>query len=187
MNSGKSKQIRKEFMKNIPKIDNSAFIADGAKIMGDVTIGPDSSVWYNCVIRSDIPNTNIVIGEMTNIQDCTVIHNDHNKSTVIGNNVTIGHNCIIHGCVIEDECLIGMGAIVLSGALIKKGAVIGAGAVVKENAVIESNTLAVGIPAKQIKTLDGNSRKHVLENAEEYVNVGKDHAKGLFHLAETKP
>lgn len=173
-------------MKNIPEIDNSAFIAEGAKVMGDVKIGKESSVWYNCVIRSDIPNTNIVIGDRTNIQDCSVIHNDHNKSTVIGNNVTIGHNCIIHGCVIEDECLIGMGAIVLSGALIKKGAVIGAGAVVKENAVIEANTLAVGIPAKQVKTLDENIRKHILDNAEEYVKAGSEHSNGDYPLAATK-
>lgn len=173
-------------MKNLPQIDSTAFIAEGARVMGDVKIGKESSVWYNCVIRSDIPNTNIVIGERSNIQDCSVIHNDHNKSTIIGNNVTIGHNCIIHGCVIEDECLVGMGAIVLSGALIKKGAIIGAGAVVKENAVIEANTLAVGIPAKQIKTLDNNTRKHILENAEEYVYAGKEHRSGNYPLAEAK-
>ena len=174
-------------MKNIPQIDKSVFLAGGAKVMGDVIIGKDSTVWYNCVIRSDIPNTNIVIGERTNIQDGSIIHNDHNKSTIIGNNVTVGHNCIIHGCVIEDECLIGMGAIILSGALIRKGAVIGAGAVVKENAVIDSNTLAVGIPAKQVKTLDDSSREHVLDNAEEYVNAGVEHRNGNYPLAETKP
>ncbi len=164
-------------MKNKPQINKSAFIASGAKIMGDVKIGKKSSVWYNCVIRSDIPNTNIVIGERTNIQDCSVIHNDHDKSTVIGNNVTVGHNCVIHGCVIEDECLIGMGAIILSGAVIKKGAVIGAGAVVKENAVIEANTLAVGIPAKQVKTIDANTHEQILANAEEYIRAAKKHKK----------
>lgn len=174
-------------MKNIPQIDKSAYIADGARIMGDVKIGKESSVWYNCVIRSDIPNTNIIIGERTNIQDGSVIHNDHNKSTIIGNNVTVGHNCIIHGCVIEDECLIGMGAIILSGALIKKGAIVGAGAVVKENAVIEANTLAVGIPAKQIKTLDDIARRHTLENAEEYVRTAKEHLEGKYPSAKTMP
>ncbi|MEI6055591.1 MAG: gamma carbonic anhydrase family protein [Lentisphaerota bacterium] len=172
-------------MKNIPQIDKSAYIAEGARIMGDVKIGKKSSVWYNCVIRSDIPNTNIIIGERTNIQDGSVIHNDHNKSTIIGNNVTVGHNCIIHGCVIEDECLIGMGAIILSGALIEKGAIVGAGAVVKENAVIGANTLAVGIPAKQIKTLDCNARKHTLENAEEYVRTAKEHLEGKYQSAQT--
>ncbi len=167
-------------MKNELQIDKSAFIADGAKIIGDVKIGKESSVWYNCVIRSDIPGTNIIIGDRTNIQDCSVIHNDHGKSTIIGNDVTIGHNCIIHGCVIEDECLIGMGAIVLSGALIRKGAVIGAGAVVKENAIIETNTLSVGLPAKHIRTNDDKVRKHILENAQEYVTLGKEHAAGLY-------
>ncbi|HBM15248.1 MAG TPA: gamma carbonic anhydrase family protein [Lentisphaeria bacterium] len=168
--------------KNIPQIDKSTFIAEGAKIMGDVTIGRSSTVWYNCVIRSDIPNTKIVIGERTNIQDCSVIHNDHNKSTIIGNNVTVGHGCIIHGCVIEDECLIGMGAIILSGAVIRKGSIIGAGAVVKENAIIEASTLAVGIPARQVKSLDEDSRKHILENADEYVKLGMEHREGLYPL-----
>ncbi len=162
-------------MKKTPLIDKTAFIADGAKVMGSVKIGEESSVWYNCVLRGDIPNTEIVIGKRSNIQDGTVIHNDHNKSTIIGDNVTVGHNCVIHGCVIEDECLIGMGAIVLSGAVIKKGAIVGAGAVVKENAVVEEKSLVVGIPAKHVKTLDESSRKQVLENADEYVEAARMH------------
>lgn len=174
-------------MENSPQIDDSAFIANGARVIGNVKIGKESSVWYNCVLRCDIPNTSIIIGNQTNIQDCSVIHNDYNKSTIIGNNVTIGHSCIIHGCIIEDECLIGMGAIILSGALIKKGAIVGAGAVVKENAIIEENMLAVGIPARQIKTLDENSRKHTLENADEYVRTAKEHREGKYLSAKTKP
>ena len=162
-------------MNNTPIIHETAFIADGAKVMGVVKIGEESSVWYNCVLRGDIPNTEIIIGKRSNIQDGTVIHNDHNKSTIIGDNVTVGHNCVIHGCVIEDECLIGMGAIVLSGAVIKKGAIVGAGAVVKENAIIEEKSLVVGIPAKHVKTLDESSRTQILANANEYVEAARTH------------
>ena len=162
-------------MKNTPVIHKTAFIADGAQIMGVVKIGKESSVWYNCVLRGDIPNTEIIIGKRSNIQDGTVIHNDHNKSTIIGDKVTVGHNCVIHGCMIEDECLIGMGAIILSGAVIKKGSIVGAGAVVKENAVIAEKSLVVGIPAKLIKTLDESSRKQILANADEYVELARIH------------
>jgi len=165
-------------MGSMPVIHKTAFVADGAKVMGVVKIGEESSVWYNCVLRGDIPNTEIVIGKRSNIQDGTVIHNDYNKSTIIGDNVTVGHNCVIHGCVIEDECLIGMGAIILSGAVIKKGAIVGAGAVVKENTIVEENSLVVGIPAKHAKTLDESSHKQVLENAEEYVKLARMYKKG---------
>lgn len=167
-------------MKDTPIIDNTAFIADGAKVIGTVKIGKESSVWYNCVLRGDIPNAEIIIGKRSNIQDGTVIHNDHNKSTIIGNNVTVGHNCVIHGCVIEDECLIGMGAIILSGAVIKKGAIVGAGAVVKENAVVEERSLVVGIPAKHVKTLEEINHKQILENADEYVKLARNHKVNIF-------
>lgn len=161
-------------MGTTPIIHKTAFIADGAKVIGTVKIGEESSVWYNCVLRGDIPNTEIIIGRRSNIQDGTVIHNDHGKSTIIGSSVTVGHNCVIHGCVIEDECLIGMGAIILSGAVIKKGAVVGAGAVVKENTVVEEKSLMVGIPAKHVKTLDESSHKQILANADEYVKLARE-------------
>ncbi|HJO95601.1 MAG TPA: gamma carbonic anhydrase family protein [Victivallales bacterium] len=161
-------------MKHItPIVHETAFIAEGAKIVGGVTIKKEASVWYNSVIRSDIPGTEIIIGERTNIQDGTVVHVEFGVSTYIGNDVTIGHNCIIHGCTIEDGCLIGMGAIILSGAYIKKGSIIGAGAVVKENSIVEAHTLMVGIPAKEAKKLADTSQEIAVENCKKYLEKTK--------------
>jgi carbonic anhydrase/acetyltransferase-like protein (isoleucine patch superfamily) len=166
--------------KNIPKVHVTAFIAEGAKIIGNVIIKEDASIWYNSVIRCDLEKTIIEIGKRTNIQDGSIVHIDHNKSTIIGNDVTIGHNCIIHGCIIEDCCLIGMGAIILSGAHIKKGAIVGAGAVVKENMVVEENTLVVGIPAKQVKILPIETYENNVQHAVQYVQLAKEYKLGKY-------
>ena len=165
---------------NIPEIHNTAFIAEGVKITGNVIIKKDASVWYNSVIRCDVEKTKIEIGERTNIQDGSVVHIDYNKSAIIGNDVTIGHNCIVHACTIEDGCLIGMGAIILSGAHIKKGAIVGAGAVVKENMIVEENTLVVGIPAKQVKILSPGTYMHNIQHAADYAQFGKKHKSGKY-------
>ncbi len=165
---------------NIPEVHITAFVADGVKIMGDVIIEKDASIWYNTVIRADVEKTEIKIGERTNIQDGTVVHVDHYKSAIIGNDVTIGHNCIIHACTIEDGCLIGMGATILSGAHIKKGAIVGAGAVVKENMIVEENTLVVGIPAKQVKILSPDIYEKNIHHAEQYVQFANKHKLGKY-------
>ena len=167
-------------MKNNPQVHNTAFIAEGVRIMGNVVIKKDASVWYNTVIRCDEATSLIEVGERTNIQDGSVVHIDRNKSTIIGDDVTIGHNCIIHACTIENGCLIGMGAIILSGAHIKKGAIIGAGAVVKENMVVEENTLAVGIPAKQVKTLTPQIYEQNIHHAAQYTQFAEEHKSGKF-------
>ena len=161
--------------KIIPQIHSSAFIAEGVRIMGNVTIKKNVSIWYNSVIRGDVKGTEIEIGERTNIQDGTVIHVDNNISTLIKNDVTIGHNCTIHACTIEEGCLIGMGATILSGAHIKKGSIVGAGAVVKENMVVEENTLVVGIPAKQVKNLSSETYDHNIQHAAQYVQFANEH------------
>ena len=114
-----------------PQIHETAFIAPGAHVVGDVILKKDSSIWYNTVARADI--NQIIIGERTNVQDNSVIHLENDQGVIIGNDVTIGHNAIIHGCTIEDGALIGMGAVIMNGATIGRGAVVGAGAVVKEN------------------------------------------------------
>jgi len=167
-------------MNNNPRVHETAFIADGAKITGNVEIKKDASVWYNVVMRCDDEETKVELGERSNIQDGSVVHIDANKSTIIGDDVTIGHNCIIHACTIEEGCLIGMGAIILSGAHIKRGAIVGAGAVVKENMVVEENTLVVGIPAKQVKTLAVESYWHNLDHASKYVEFARKHKNGEF-------
>jgi carbonic anhydrase/acetyltransferase-like protein (isoleucine patch superfamily) len=169
-----------EMKQVIPKVHDTAFIAEGVKIMGNVIIKKDASIWYNSVIRCDEEKSVIEVGERTNIQDGSVVHIDRNKSTIIGDDVVIGHNCIIHACTIENGCLIGMGATVLSGAHIKKGAIVGAGAVVKENMVVEENTLVVGIPAKQVKILSPEIYEHNIQHAAQYVKFAKEHKNGKY-------
>jgi len=168
-----------------PKIDQSVFIADGAKIIGNVIIGKNSSVWYNSVIRCDFENTEIRIGENTNIQDGSVIHVDDEGSTYIGNNVTIGHNCIIHACTIENNCIIGMGAIILSGATIKSNSIVGAGSLVKENSIVSEGMLAVGIPSKTVKEVSSEQKNYISILAEEYVEFSKKHKNEVFSIVKS--
>lgn len=158
---------------NQPKIIHpSAFIADGAKLIGDITIGQNSSIWYNCVLRADVEK--IVIGENTNIQDGSVLHVDFDCPCIIENNVTVGHNVTLHGCKIEEGCLIGMGAVVLSGAFIGKGSLIAAGSVVKENEIIKPFSLFAGVPAKKIRK-DLKLLHNNLMHAAQYVEFAKLH------------
>ncbi len=132
--------------------DGSAWIAPGARVIGDCHLGEGVSVWFNAVIRAD--NEPTVIGRNTNIQDGVVLHNDPGFPLTIGEDVTVGHMAIVHGCTIEDGSLIGMGATILNGAVIGKGCLIGAGALVAEGKEIPDNSLVVGAPGKVIRTLD---------------------------------
>ena len=142
------------------------YIAEGAKIIGDVQIGEDSSVWYNAVIRGDA--NSIVIGENTNVQDNAVLHTSHSHALAIGDNVTIGHGAIVHGCTIGNNVLIGMGAIVLDGAVVEDDCIIGAGALVTQNKLIPSGSLALGNPAKVVRELKEEEIASILKNADEY-------------------
>jgi len=136
----------------LPDVDDSVFIASGAKIIGDVKIGKDSSVWYNTVIRGDV--NSITIGELTNVQDCSMLHVTHETNPlVIGDKVTIGHSVTLHGCTIQNLCLIGMGSVILDGALVEETSVVAAGAVVPPNFVVPKGTLVAGVPAKVIRRL----------------------------------
>lgn len=150
-------------MKNIAEW---VYIAEGAKIIGDVTIGEDSSVWYNAVIRGD--SNSIVIGENTNVQDNAVLHTSHSHALTIGDNVTIGHGAIVHGCTIGNNVLVGMGAIVLDGAVIEDNCIIGAGALVTQNKVMSEGSLVLGNPAKVVREITEEEKKAILENADEY-------------------
>lgn len=156
-----------------PNISSLAFIADGARVIGDVILKDHCSIWYNSVARADI--NQIVIGERSNIQDNSVIHLENDQGVIIGNDVTVGHNCIIHGCSIEDGALIGMGSIIMNGARIGKGAVIGAGAVITENMIVKDFSLAVGIPGKVIKDLPRETYKNNVKWAKKYVQLSEIH------------
>jgi len=158
-----------------PKIHETVFIADSADIIGDVEIGRDSSVWFQCVVRGDV--NWIKIGEGTNIQDGTVIHvTGKTRPTKIGNRVTVGHKVMIHGCEIGDDCLIGMGAIILDGAKIGDRSIVAAGSVVAESFRGEPEQVLMGIPAKPVRKIRPSdiSRieegwKHYLETKDEYL------------------
>ena len=156
-----------------PQIHETAYIAEGAQVIGDVILKADSSIWYNTVCRGDI--NRIVIGERTNIQDNSVIHLENDQGGLVENDVTVGHNAIIHGCSIADGALIGMGAIIMNGAVIGKGAVIGAGAVVKEDMVIPDFSLVVGVPGKIVKTLSPETYNENVKWAAKYVKLANVH------------
>ena len=156
-----------------PQIHETAYVAEGAQVIGDVILKADSSIWYNTVCRADI--NRIVIGERTNIQDSSVIHLENDQGVLVENDVTVGHNAIIHGCSIADGALIGMGAIIMNGAVIGKGAVIGAGAVVKEDMVIPDFSLVVGVPGKIVKTLSPETYDDNVKWAAKYVKLANVH------------
>jgi len=163
-----------------PKLHNSVFIAEGAQIIGDVSIGKDSSVWFNAVIRGDV--NFIEIGERTNIQDNSVIHVTHNKyPTFVASNVTIGHAAIIHGCRIEDCCLIGMGAVLLDDCRIGDHSLVAAGALVKEGFIVPSKSLVAGVPAKVIRELKTKEIEGLEESAQHYVDYVANYRSGTQH------
>lgn len=134
-----------------PEVDETAFLAPGAKIVGRVKIGAESSVWYNALVRGDADT--VTIGRGTNIQDNCSLHEDPGFPLIIGDRVSVGHNSVLHGCVIEDDALIGMGSIVLNGARIGAGAVLGAGSLVLQGMEVPPGHLAMGQPAKVIRPL----------------------------------
>lgn len=148
-------------------IDNSVFIADGAKIIGDVEIGKNSSVWFNAVIRAD--SDKVKIGKNSNVQDNAVIHTSEGFGVHIGDNVTIGHGAIIHGCTLKDNVMIGMGAIVLNGAVIGENSIIGAGTLVTQGKVIPACSLAFGNPVKIVRELTDEEISSISRNAQSYV------------------
>lgn len=147
-----------------PNVHPSVFVAPGAMIIGDVTIGEASSIWFNTTLRGDLEP--IRIGCRTNVQDGAVIHMDKEIPCLIGDDVTIGHGAILHSCTIGNEALIGMGAILLTGSVIGERAIIAAGTLVREGQEIPPGTIAMGIPAKV--------RREVTEAELERVRRGKD-------------
>jgi gamma-carbonic anhydrase len=151
-----------------PKLGQNVFLAAGVKIIGNVEIGDNSSVWYNSVIRGDVHY--IKIGSQTNIQDCSMLHVTNGKYALnIGNKVTIGHCVKLHGCTLKDLCLIGIGAIVLDGAVIEKESMVAAGAVVTPNFVVPSGKLAAGVPAKIVRDLSDEEIADFEKSAERYM------------------
>lgn len=162
-----------------PKIASDVFIAEGAKIIGEVEIGRDSSIWFNCVLRGD--ENFIKIGERTNIQDLTTLHiwhrlfNDKGEMidsgfpVIIGDDVTIGHNCIIHACKIESCCLIGMHSCIMDDVCIGEKSIVGAGSVVTKGKKFPPHSLILGNPAKLVRELKEEEIALIKESAQNYV------------------
>lgn len=154
-----------------PIIDDSAFIADYVTITGDVTIGPETTIWFNTVIRGDVAPT--IIGSKVSIQDLSCLHQSPNNPLIIEDEVTIGHQVTLHSCTIRKGALIGMGSIILDGAEIGEGAFIGAGSLVPPGKKIPPNSLALGSPAKVVRELNDEDKTDVQRIIREYVEKGQ--------------
>ena len=157
-----------------PDTARAAFVAPNATVLGDVTLGSRSSVWYGCVLRGDI--NSIVIGEGTNIQDLTMVHLADDHGVTIGHHCTIGHSAIIHACTIGDECLIGMGATILDGAVIGDHCIVGANALVKQRFIAPPGSMILGSPAKVVRALSETELHGLRAWADKYIAVAGAHA-----------
>ncbi|WP_394188340.1 gamma carbonic anhydrase family protein [Paenisporosarcina quisquiliarum] len=154
-----------------PEIDASVYIADFVTISGDVTIGPESTVWFNTVIRGDVNKT--IIGNKVNIQDLCCLHQSPAFPLILEDEVTVGHQVTLHSCTVKQGALIGMGSIVLDGALIGEGAFIGAGSLVPPGKMIPPGVLALGRPAKVVRDLNDEDRKDMERIVREYAEKGQ--------------
>jgi carbonic anhydrase/acetyltransferase-like protein (isoleucine patch superfamily) len=154
------------FLRRSPRLGSGVYIARGAAVLGDVTLGDFSSVWYNAVLRGDI--NRIVVGKYTNIQDNAVLHLADDFPCLVGDYVTIGHTAIVHACTVGNETLIGMGAVVLDGAVIGNQCLIGAKALVTQNTNIPDGSLVIGAPARVLRPLRDDERGALRQSAEKY-------------------
>jgi carbonic anhydrase/acetyltransferase-like protein (isoleucine patch superfamily) len=165
---------------HLPTIASTAYVDPSAQVLGDVTLGENSSIWMNAVVRGDV-NT-ITIGAGSNVQDCAVIHGQRNLyPVIIGNGVTIGHNATVHGCTLEDDVLIGIGAIVLNGAIIGAGSIIAAGALVPERTSVPPRSLVTGVPGKILRNTTDADVELIRSYGRNYLDYTK------LYLAESNP
>lgn len=159
----------RSYQGHTPIIPASCYVDVSAQVVGDVTLGEHSSIWMNAVVRGDVHS--IRIGANSNVQDCAVLHGMRYKYPVIvGDWVTIGHNATVHGCVVEDACLIGMGATILNNARIGEGSIIAAGAVIPENTVIPARSLVAGVPGKVRRAVSDEDHGLILQYAKNYLD-----------------
>tara|TARA_A100001015_G_C15040012_1_gene739006 strand:- start:3658 stop:4212 length:555 start_codon:yes stop_codon:yes gene_type:complete len=170
-----------------PNLAKDVFVADGAKLIGDVTIGKKSGIWYNCVLRADV--NYIKIGEKTNIQDGTIVHvssigfsatGGNGYPTIIGDNVTIGHNATVHACNIKSNSLIGMGSVILDNAVIGEMSIVAAGCVITPGTQVKDFELWAGNPGKFIRRIKEREKELIINTPETYYNLGKEFLKKKF-------
>lgn len=166
-------------------IHPSVFIARGAVVLGDVTIGEESSVWFSAVIRGDCEA--IRIGRRTNIQDGSILHADPGFLCTLGDEVTVGHGAIIHGATVADRVLIGMRAVLMNGAQIGDGSVVGVGAVVTEGTRIPPGSLVLGLPGKVVRQVTAEDMARIRHAAEHYVAAAREYAAALTAPSPPSP
>ncbi|MGH2594179.1 MAG: gamma carbonic anhydrase family protein [Anaerolineae bacterium] len=159
--------------RHVELIDPSVFVAPSADIVGHVTIGAGSSVWFGSVLRGDTER--IVVGQRTNLQDGCVVHVDVGSPALIGNGVTVAHRAIVHGAVVEDDVLIGMGAIVLSGARIGRESIVGAGALVTGGTIVPPRSLVLGLPGRVVRAISDEELETVRRTAQRYVEYARQY------------
>jgi carbonic anhydrase/acetyltransferase-like protein (isoleucine patch superfamily) len=160
------------------RIDPTAFVHDKAFICGDVTLGARVSIWPFTVLRGDTES--IEVGDESNVQDGSVVHADEGKPTRIGRRVGIGHRAIIHGSIIEDNCLIGMGAILLNGVRVGSGSIVAAGAVCPEGMTIPPNSLVIGVPGRVVRETKPEERERIAGTVEAYLSLQERHRRGDY-------
>ena len=168
-----------------PRIDPTAFIAPTAVVMGDVTLGPRSSVWYGSVIRGDMAP--IVIGADSNIQDGSVVHVDEGVPCTVGARVGVGHRVILHGCTVEDDSLIGMGSVLLNNVTIGRGSVVAAGAVIPEGMTVPPGSLVMGVPGRIVRPVDPGLAERIAGTWKHYVEQARAHRSGMYPIVEAPP
>eukprot|EP00271_Cylindrocystis_brebissonii_P009044 TRINITY_DN23647_c0_g1_i1.p1 TRINITY_DN23647_c0_g1~~TRINITY_DN23647_c0_g1_i1.p1 ORF type:complete len:295 (+),score=43.96 TRINITY_DN23647_c0_g1_i1:94-885(+) len=166
-----------------PIVPNDAFVAPSAALIGDVTVGPRSSIWYGSILRGDVGY--ITVGSNTNIQDGTIVHvaktniSGNVGPTIIGSNVTVGHNAVLHACTLEDSSFVGMGATLLDGVVVEKGGMVAAGALVLQKTRVPAGQIWAGSPAKFLRNLTDEEKAFIPKSAENYATLAE------AHLAET--
>lgn len=173
--------MRRSFQNDTPKIHPSAFIHDSAELIGRVTVKRNASIWPTVVLRGDIER--ITIGELSNVQDGTIMHTSKTLPVVLGKGVTIGHGAIVHGARIGDFCLVGMGAILLDGCVVGKECLIGAGALVPENARIPPRSLVLGLPGKVKRPLTRDELALLHKRPQDYVLYAQAHRRGSYPVS----
>lgn len=172
----------KQFLRRQPVLGCGVYVAKGAVVVGDVTLGDNASVWYNAVLRGDI--NRIVVGHHSNVQDNAVLHLADEYPCLVGSYVTIGHGAIVHACTIEDEVLVGMGAVILDGAVIGAQSIVGAGALVTQRAVIPPGSMVLGSPAKVTRPLTAEERAGLKPWAEKYAANAAYHLKHKINVGK---
>ncbi|HOX56117.1 MAG TPA: gamma carbonic anhydrase family protein [Candidatus Paceibacterota bacterium] len=169
------------FLRKKPALGKGVYIAQGAVVLGDVTLGDRSSVWCNAVLRADI--NRIVIGHCSNIQDNAVLHLAEELPCILGNYVTVGHGAIVHACAIADEVLVGMGSTILDGAIVGEQSIIGAGAVVTSGMQIPAGSLVLGVPGRVVRKLTPQERADLKVMAEKYVHATAYYLENTINLS----